>query len=315
MSEPLLEVTKVGFVDARGFKLHGISFNQLAGKRIAISGETGSGKSTLLKIIAGLEQPTAGTVLFEGVPVKGPKDRLVPGHPGIAYLPQYFELPKSLRVEQVLDYANKLSPNQASRLFRLCRISHLLKRKTNELSGGERQRVALCRLLIGNPKLLLLDEPYSNLDLIVKTTLKQVIRDVSEQLDITCILVSHDPDDTLPWAEHILILRNGRVVQTGNAETIYRLPKTEYVAGLFGEYNLISVKQAKQLGLQEKPPIVLRPDRLRVKKSRGGDGIVTQCDFMGSYFLVRVSWAKTSVCVAMSKIALKLGDRVEVMLG
>jgi ABC-type sulfate/molybdate transport systems ATPase subunit len=232
----MLEVKKIKLTTANMFRLRGISFTQSARQKLVLAGETGSGKSTVLKIIAGLVQPDAGQVLWHDQAVKGPKEQLVPGHPRIAYLPQYFELPKFLRVEQVLEYANKISAREAQQLFRICRIKHLLKRKTDELSGGERQRIALCRLLIGKPELLLLDEPYSNLDMIVKGVLSAVIDDVCAKLAITCMLVSHHPEDTLPWADYIMVLYKGRVVQQGKPHEIYRKPKNAYVAGLFRDY-------------------------------------------------------------------------------
>lgn len=245
MNLPLLQVNKLSFASENGFSLRNISFKQQSGQKIAVAGETGSGKSTLLKIIAGLLQLQAGVVLINGSAVKGPAETLVPGHLQIAYLPQYFELPKFLRVEQVLDYANKLTSKDAQRLFHVCRIEKLLKRKTNELSGGERQRVALCRLLIGRPSLLLLDEPYSNLDMIVKKVMTDVIDDVSKKMGITCILVSHHPEDTLPWADHILVMRSGRIVAKGNPQKILRA-KSAYVSGLFRGYLLEKQKQMRR---------------------------------------------------------------------
>src|SRR5215216_1937996 len=144
----LLEVSGISRQGEGGFILKEITFSQKKLQKIAVAGETGSGKSTLLKIIAGLIQPDTGAILLGNEKVKGPAERLVPGHPHIAYLSQNFELPHSLRVEQVLEYANLLSNQSASELYEVCQISHLLKRKTNELSGGERQRIALAKLLI-----------------------------------------------------------------------------------------------------------------------------------------------------------------------
>src|SRR5882757_7739701 len=101
--------------------LRGISFVQQKGRKIAVAGETGSGKTTLLKVIAGLAQPDKGEVRFEGQRVPGPAEKLIPGHPGIAYLSQEFELPQHLRIEQVLEYANQLPEEDARNLFKVCR--------------------------------------------------------------------------------------------------------------------------------------------------------------------------------------------------
>jgi ABC-type sugar transport system ATPase subunit len=220
--------------------LQHISFVQRKGRHLAIAGETGSGKSTLLKIIAGLVTPAGGVVIFEGVRVEGPLERLIPGQPGIAYLSQYFELWHHYKVEEVLSYSNDLNPEEAAGLYRLCHIDHLLQRRTDQLSGGERQRIALARLLVQPPRLLLLDEPFSNLDMIHKRLLKKVIRESTEKYDITCILVSHDPYDTLSWANELLILRDGKIHQQGAPREVYARPRDEYAAGLLGEYNLVN---------------------------------------------------------------------------
>jgi len=183
-----------------------ISFTQEKGRKLAIAGETGSGKSTLLKMIAGLAAVGPGEVRFEGSRVLGPLERLVPGQPGIAYLSQHFELWNNYRVEEVLSYANDLSVEESVELYGICHIDHLLARRTDQLSGGERQRIALARLLVKPPRLLLLDEPFSNLDMIHKDILKSVIRDITQRLDITCLLVSHDPLDVLSWADEVLVV-------------------------------------------------------------------------------------------------------------
>ena len=301
------------------FKLQEITFSQRKNQKIAIAGETGSGKSTLLKIIAGMEQADAGEVLFKEQHVKGPAENLVPGHPGIAYLSQDFELPKFLRVEQVLAYANNLSQEEADTLFAVCEIAHLLERKTDELSGGERQRIALAKLLITSPHLLLLDEPYSNLDMVHRNTLKGVLEKICKQLRITCILVSHEPSDVLSWADKIIVLKDGQIVQKDPSEKIYRKPTNEYVAGLFGNYNLIKSAHADWLcvlwGI--KPPkknLLIRPENFKIvtKKHKAVPGKVVEVNYFGSYYEVEVKVDEYNILIRTKKDKVKRGDRVYV---
>lgn len=283
------------------FLLSGITFGQEKHEKIAIAGETGAGKSTLLKLIAGLVQPDSGDLLFEGKKVSGPEDQLVPGHPGIAYLSQHFELQKSLRVEQVLAYANATTNRISNRLFAVCQIDHLLTRRTDQLSGGEKQRVAICRLLISSPRLLLLDEPFSHLDLMHKNTLKDVIRDIGEKLRITCIMVSHDPLDTLSWAEKILVMKNGQIIQAGQPALIYHQPVNVYAGGLFGKYNLIAPESSKAFArlpavktfVLKNPgkKIFFRPEHVKLvrKSTRAVRGTIGHITFYGSFSEVEVS--------------------------
>jgi ABC-type sulfate/molybdate transport systems ATPase subunit len=292
----LLIVKGINKLREERFVLKNINFVLEPFQKIAIAGETGSGKSTLLKIIAGLEQPDSGEVFFGNVKVQGPEEKLVAGHPFIAYLPQYFELPKFLRVEQVLAYANHLTFREAEKLFKICQINHLLKRKTNELSGGERQRIALCRLLLTKPKLLLLDEPFSNLDMVLKGILKSVIQSICDKLKITCILVSHDPDDTLPWADQILIMKAGKVVQQDLPEKIYRQPINAYVAGLFGEFNQLTPSLRKTLKIKSNQKY-FRPEDFKIHKQRKKRSIackVFSSKFVGSHYEIELTAVKNN---------------------
>lgn len=304
------------------FTLSGITFTQRKLEKIAVAGETGAGKSTLLKLIAGLIQPDGGQLLVDGERVMGPEDQLVPGHPGIAYLSQHFELQKSLRVEQVLDYSNTLSERTARALYRICQIDHLLKRRTDQLSGGEKQRVAICRLLISNPQLLLLDEPFSHLDMEHKITLKTVIDDIGKKLKITCMLVSHDPLDTLSWADRILIMKEGRIVQEGTPDEIYNTPVNAYAGGLFGKYNLINRTDFR---IFSKIPAIgnfirktgaanvfLRPEQFRIarKNPRALRAKAENVLYFGSHQEVHVRIADVSVIVKSQGRRIREGDTV-----
>jgi ABC-type sulfate/molybdate transport systems ATPase subunit len=288
--------------------LDSISFEQNEHEQIAVAGETGSGKSSLLKIIAGLGQADSGEVFLNGQRVAGSMEKLVPGHSRIAYLSQHFELPKFLRVEQVLSYANTLPKGESHKLYELCQIDHLLGRKTDQLSGGERQRIALARNLITSPLLLLLDEPFSNLDVIHKKALKQIIADVAKELEITLILVSHDPHDTLSWADKMLVLRSGRIVQAGSPQQIYSAPVDQYCAGLFGSYNVLDGESAKFFSIAEHK--FLRPEAFSLSAKRM-DGIpvtVKSVRFYGAYYEVEVLLQKKLFLVQSSNNHFPIGS-------
>ena len=312
----LLQVVGV----SKGGGVSGISFVQQKGQKLALAGATGSGKSTLLKVIAGLLQPDAGSVWLEGQRVRGPLETLVPGHPGIAYLSQHFELWNNYRVGEILSYANDMSEEDAGNLYAMCRIDGLLGRRTDQLSGGERQRIALARLLVKPPRLLLLDEPYSNLDRTHKEVLRAVVRDIAESTGISCILVSHDPQDVLSWADEILVLNGGRLIQKATPERIYRQPVDEYTAGLFGKYNMVDATLAARLGrlatADGQRVLYIRPEKLTLSAmgNAAAQGRVTAVAFLGSYYEVEVEIGAARLLVRADSNSYKKGQAVFVGL-
>lgn len=268
-----------------------ITFSQSYLQKIAIAGASGSGKSTLLKMIAGFIQPDKGEVWFDNKRVKGPDEQLIPGHSAIGYLSQHFELRNNYRVEELLDYASKMETGAANQLYDLCRVSHLLTRRTDQLSGGEKQRIALAGTLSSSPRLLLLDEPFSNLDAMHKNQLKSVINQIGNVLNITCLLVSHDPADLLSWADEMLVMENGRVVQQGTPQQVYHHPVNTYVAELFGPFNSIIDEGVKlKLGIKHSKgnhvEQILRPEcfEMNGETKAAMSGIVTAVFFRGGYY-------------------------------
>jgi len=317
----LLSVSQIFKSQQGAFVLRDVSFTVQKFKKVAIAGETGSGKSTLSKIVAGLMQPDKGVVFFEDERVLGPDEKLLPGHPAIAYLSQHFELRNNYLVEEILEMANKLQDEKSDKIYKVCRINHLLKRKTDQLSGGEKQRIALARLLITSPRLLILDEPYSNLDMIHKSILKDVISDISEKLKTTCILISHDPVDTLSWADEILIMKEGQIIQKGIPGDIYYKPMDEYVAALFGKYNLLSASAShhliplKDLEFNEKK-LFVRPEDLRIVSEQDDSlkGSIINILFMGSSYELKVLLSNEIVTVRTVANSYKKGQTVNLVL-
>jgi ABC-type Fe3+/spermidine/putrescine transport system ATPase subunit len=294
----LLTVAGIGKQVDGMVSLKDISFTQQPLEKIAISGETGSGKTTLLKIIAGIIQPDSGTVYLGQQRVLGPDEQLVAGHKSIAYLSQYFELRNNYWVYELLQYANELPEDEAGEVYAVCRIDHLLQRRTNQLSGGEKQRVALARLLTTAPRLLLLDEPFSNLDLGHKSIIKKVIADITERLGISCIMTSHDAPDVLSWADRVVVMRDGQLIQQGSPEDVYRKPVNEYCAALFGDYNLLASSLANAL--------IHKPSA----DEQGIPATVVNAAFCGSYHTITVETCGQTLLVNTGNKKFVAGDNV-----
>lgn len=296
-----------------------VFFTQEYQQKIAIAGATGSGKTTLLKMIAGLIQPSSGNILFEGKKVAGPLDQLLPGHYGIAFLSQHFELRNNYWVREILDLYNKLPETEAQMIYTICQVEHLFDHRTDAISGGERQRIALAGLLTTNPRLLLLDEPFSNLDMLHKNVIKSVIEDIGIKLNISCIMVSHDALDILPWADRILVMNNGVIIQDGTPEQVYHQPVNEYAAGLFGAYNLIDTQFSTNLNKMttDGTSAIVRPEQLTIV-SEGNhqlSGILKSKLFCGSYYTLQVLMNEQIITVKTTdSVAFNLGDLIYLSL-
>lgn len=312
----LLEVSRLSVENNENVVLKDLSFSFQHFRRVAIAGETGSGKTSLLKAIAGLVQPSSGIVLFEGKRVEGPFEKLLPGHPHIAYLSQHFELRNNYRLSDFMEMASKVGEAEAHRIYELCQIEHLLHRKTDQLSGGERQRTALARLLTTSPRLLLLDEPFSNLDGIHKQTLKGVINAIVEEGKIACMMVSHDPLDVLPWAENLLVLKEGKIVQKGRPEEVYRRPVSEYTGGLLGEYNLMAAEEGHRIfsigNIPKNKKLFIRPEKIKLQADPNGEGMITAKNFYGSYAKMQVEVNGVKLVVMAMETSPEKGERVKV---
>ncbi len=287
-------------------------------RKIAIVGETGSGKSTLLKMIAGLEQPDSGAVYFQQKRVIGPHEQLIPGHPDIAYLSQFFELRNNYKVKEVLTYENYMEEDKCQDIYRICDILHLVERWTDELSGGEKQRVALAKLLTNSPSLLLLDEPFAHLDRFHKNRMKELTESISVKLGMGCIMVSHDAQDVLSWADELHILDKGKIIQSGTPVDVYHYPVNEKVAGLLGDYQLI--KAAHPLfdycpspSLNKEECILLRPGYFEcANKEEGFAVVVEKNEFMGDTTRLTLRLAKSLFPMQSTSFNVDCGDIIHI---
>ncbi len=277
-----------------------ISFSVHPFEQLAIVGETGSGKTTLLKMIGGLLQPDSGSIFLGPQKVPGPDEVLIPGHPKIGYLSQHFELRNNYKVYEIIDMANKMDQAEAGKILDLCKVAHLQQRWSDELSGGEKQRIALARLLLTSPQLLLLDEPFSNLDAAHKKIMQAVLRELGQQLQMTCILVSHDATDVLSWAESVLVMQKGRLLQKSSPQEIYHQPINEYVAALTGDYNKIAEGHPlypNSGAVLSNNVLFVRPQAVELLPAGEHPvaGIVQRVLFMGSHFTTEVSLGEHTI--------------------
>lgn len=299
--------------------LNDVSFHFKKNKRYGIVGETGSGKSTFIKLIAGIEQKDSGILEFNNEQVKGPLDQLIPGHPKIAYLSQDYRLPKFITVEDYLFDPYSCTEEIARKVYESCHIQHLITSDTVQLSGGEKQRVALARQLMKKPELLLLDEPFSNLDHHHKQLIKSTLNDIEDKLGISFILVAHDPVDILSWADEIVVMRKGKIEQLDTPEKIYKKPLNEYVAGLFGSYNLInrawSLSEERQFPMVEGRWLV-RPEEFEiVKESQKGESMtISKVYFMGGYDEVEAISDSETILIRCEMGECQKGDKIAVRI-
>lgn len=241
--------------------VRGITASIPKGKVVAIVGESGSGKSTLLKLIYGLLSPDEGLVSFKGEAILGPDEKLIPGHDSMKMVTQDFSLNTYAKVydnvASMLPNTNlKYKEEKSWEIMKFLRIDHLYNKRVSDLSGGEQQRVAIARAIITEPEVLLMDEPFSQVDTPLKTHLRGDIKRLSHDLGITVILVSHDPVDGLSLADEIIVLRKGEMIESGVPERLYNHPKHPYTSRLLADCNLLSKDEAKSLGLKVENNIV-----------------------------------------------------------
>lgn len=271
--------------------LKDISLQLGAGEICALLGHSGSGKSTLIRILAGLISPDSGAVYLHDQKIPGPNLKLVPGHEEIRLVHQDFKLKHRMSVSEniryeLLHYVKDYQLERLEVLLELCKLAHLRNVPIELLSGGEKQRVAIARAIASEPEVILMDEPFSNLDLNTKSTLLQEIRSISRETETTIVLITHDTRDAMEVADKVMILYESSIIRQGTPREVYNAPKFPEVAGLFGSYNLLPDPLLPSLPDSESTK-GLWPENLVIGKS-GYEATVQAQTFMGSYWKVRL---------------------------
>lgn len=243
-----------------------VSFGIGEGKITAIIGESGSGKSTLLKLIYGLLAPDAGEVRYRGWQVPTRKDKLIPGHDAMKLVSQGFDDLNTYanvwdNVASQLSNTNlKLKEERTSAILKKLRIDHLAVQRVADLSGGEKQRVAICRALINDPEVLLMDEPFNQVDASFRDILQQDIKNIVAETGLTVILVSHDPTEVLALAEELIVMKDGKILDQGAPEKLYLQPTQAYTAKLLAKSNILTPQQASSIGIQTNKQVAIHQE-------------------------------------------------------
>jgi ABC-type Fe3+/spermidine/putrescine transport system ATPase subunit len=227
--------TPVGFdIDATAGTFRLRVAHAEGGQRLAVVGPSGSGKSVTLRVLAGLLGPDAGIVTYGGVDVS----RIAPERRGIGYVPQGFGLIPGRTVWQQAVFGVNADPSRASWWLETLHLDGLLERLPEQLSGGQRQRVSLARALAGDPRVVLLDEPFSALDAPVRAELRRELRRLQRDVNLSTVLVTHDPEEAAMLADEIVVVSDGQVLQSGTCRDVYRRPASAAIGHLLAIDNL-----------------------------------------------------------------------------
>ena len=223
--------------------LENISFNQEKGEIISLIGTSGIGKSTLLKCIAGLCSIDSGNITLNSNKIH----HLDPNHRKISYVFQESPLFPHINVlDNILFNMSDYDEKKLDFLLNKTELKSLVKRFPFELSGGENQRAAVVRSLIRNPDLLLLDEPFSNLDTVNKKYVKEIVFEIIKESNLTTIIVNHDIEESLEISDKIMIIKNGNIDAIDTPENIYKNPKNLSTAQLFGDVTSLAIENKKR---------------------------------------------------------------------
>lgn len=281
----MLQVQNIQFSYQDKKNIDNLSFSLEKTKHLAIIGESGCGKSTLLKLIYGLYDLDKGHIFWNDIEVLGPKYNLVPGMPFIKYLAQDFDLMPFITVaENVGKYLSNFFPEakqaRIAELLEIVEMTEYAHVKAKLLSGGQMQRVALARVLALEPEILLLDEPFSHIDNFRKNSLRRKLFAYLKQKNITCIVATHDSTDVLSFADEVLIVKDGTVIESGDPKIIYHHPKTNYIASLFGDVNEFVFKGTSHL---------VYPHQLKVVAQSDLNVTLINSYFRGSHYLMEAT--------------------------
>ncbi len=281
----MLEINNISFsYGKQNPTLNNISFSLKPGEHLSVMGESGCGKSTLLKVIYGLLDVDKGTLFWKDHQILGPEYHLVPGMEFFKYVPQNFDLmPFTTVAENISKFLSRFFPEEAKQrtqeLLEVIEMEEFADVKVKTLSGGQQQRVAIARALAKEPELLLLDEPFSQIDNFKKNSLRRKLFQYLKDKNIACIVATHDGSDALSFSDQLIVIKDHSILAEGKPNELYQFPPNIYVAALFDDVNEITVNGELKL---------VYPHQISVTETSTVKATVKKNYFKGSYWLIEV---------------------------
>ena len=305
--------------------LDDVSLDVPAGSVVALLGPSGCGKTTLLRIVAGLERPDAGTVTIGERVVAGDGTWVAPEKRRVGLVFQDWALFPHMSVERNVGYGiARRDPDRAARIadaLAMVGLTGLDDRGPDTLSGGQQQRVALARALAPRPSVLLLDEPFSNLDSTLRVQVRAEVHALLSELDVTAVFVTHDQEEAFVLGDHVAVMSDGRIVQSAPPAELYARPVSPWVAGFVGDANLLpgdatGDQAATAVGTvplaepaRGRVQVLVRPESLAVAP---GDGATVELvEYHGPDSLLVVRTDAGDVVRVRSAADVARGDRVD----
>lgn len=294
----MLKVKNLHFgYSSKKLVLENFNLSLKKGEHLCVMGESGCGKSTLLKAIYGLVDLKEGSVLWGNQEVLGPASELVPGFKKFKYVAQDFDLMPFISVkENIKKFLSRFYPEEsearALELLEVIEMTAFANQKVKNLSGGQKQRVAIARALAKEPELLLLDEPFSQIDNFKKNSLRRKLFTYLKENNITAIVATHDKNDALSFADKLLIIKDYKILVNDYPKKIYNNPKEKYVAALFDDVNEIII-DGKQY--------ILYPHQLKITENHTFIAKVKQSYFKGSYWLIACTFQGKTLFIKHKK--------------
>jgi iron(III) transport system ATP-binding protein len=242
--DPVLELDGLRKSYGTETVVQGLSLSVREGEILTLLGPSGCGKTTTLRLIAGLERPDGGDVRLNGESMSG-SSFVAPEDRGVGVVFQEFALFPHLTARENVAFGLKDRPDdeveeRVDELLELVDLAGQGDSYPDQLSGGQQQRVALARSLAPEPDILLLDEPFSNLDVDLRVEMREEVREIIKRTGVTAVSVTHDQEEALSISDRVAVMNDGRIEQVGTPETVYRTPETRFVAEFVGDNNLLS---------------------------------------------------------------------------